>query len=147
MNSQLPQQSPPLTLLLLPLLFLPLLLRKYLTLLFRAGALVFLLLQLTPSQAGGVISVYGMTVSPKMDFLMSAVLRNIEVRGSTMGSRKEFADMVSFVREKKLKPVVSRTVHGFDVEKIDGLFDDMKSYSQFGKLVITLGNNEAKSRL
>ncbi|KNG45943.1 NAD(P)-binding protein [Stemphylium lycopersici] len=56
-------------------------------------------------KAGGVISIYGMTISPKMDFLMSAVLRNIEVRGSTMGSRKEFADMVQFVRETKMKPV------------------------------------------
>ena len=74
---------------------------------------------------------------------MSAVLRNIEVRGSTMGSRKEFAEMVQFVREKKLKPVVSRTVHGLDIEKINTLFDDMKNASQFGKLVVTLG--DAKS--
>ncbi|KAF7447162.1 Qor NADPH:quinone reductase [Pyrenophora tritici-repentis] len=88
---------------------------------------------------GGVISIYGMTISPKMDFLMSAVLRNIEVRGSTMGSRKEFAEMVQFVRDTKMKPVVSRTVHGLDVDKIDGLFEDMKSASQFGKLVVTLG--------
>lgn len=80
-----------------------------------------------------------MTISPKMDFLMSAVLRNIEVRGSTMGSRQEFADMVAFVREKKLRPVVSRSVHGLDVAKIDTLFEDMKNASQFGKLVVTLG--------
>jgi D-arabinose 1-dehydrogenase-like Zn-dependent alcohol dehydrogenase len=46
-----------------------------------------------------------MTVGPKMDFLMQAVLRNVEVRGSTMGSRKEFADMVKFVDEKKLHPL------------------------------------------
>lgn len=84
-----------------------------------------------------------MTVSPKMDFLMSAVLRNIEVRGSTMGSRKEFAEMVQFVRDTKMKPVVSRSVHGLDIEKIDSLFEDMKSASQFGKLVVTLGNEKA----
>lgn len=84
-----------------------------------------------------------MTVSPKMDFLMSAVLRNIEVRGSTMGSRKEFAEMVQFVREKKLKPVVSRSVHGLDIEKINTLFDDMKNASQFGKLVVTLGDGKS----
>jgi D-arabinose 1-dehydrogenase-like Zn-dependent alcohol dehydrogenase len=89
-----------------------------------------------------VISIYGMTISPKMDFLMSAVLRNIEVRGSTMGSRKEFADMVRFVGEKKMKPVVSRSVHGLDVDKIDTLFEDMKSASQFGKLVVTLGQGK-----
>lgn len=83
-----------------------------------------------------------MTISPRMDFLMGAVLRNIEVRGSTMGSRKEFADMVQFVREKKLKPVVSRSVHGLDISKIDTLFEDMKSASQFGKLVVTLGERK-----
>lgn len=74
---------------------------------------------------------------------MGAVLRNIEVRGSTMGSRKEFAEMVQFVREKKLKPIVSRSVHGLDIEKINTLFDDMKNASQFGKLVVTLGEGKA----
>ncbi|KAF2684083.1 NAD(P)-binding protein [Lentithecium fluviatile CBS 122367] len=95
-------------------------------------------------KAGGIISIYGMTTSPKMPFLMSAVLRNIEVRGSTMGSRKEFADMVAFVREKKIRPIVSRSVHGLDIEKIDGLFEDMKSGRQFGKLVVTLGEGGGK---
>lgn len=102
---------------------------------------------MTLHQAGGVISIYGMTISPKMDFLMSAVLRNIEVRGSTMGSRKEFADMVNFVKEKKLHPVVSRVVHGLDIPTIDTLFDDMKNASQFGKLVVTIGEGSAKSKL
>jgi D-arabinose 1-dehydrogenase-like Zn-dependent alcohol dehydrogenase len=78
---------------------------------------------------------------------MGAVLRNIEVRGSTMGSRKEFADMVKFVREKRLKPVVSRSVHGLDIDKIDTLFEDMKSASQFGKLVVTLDGAKGKSKL
>jgi D-arabinose 1-dehydrogenase-like Zn-dependent alcohol dehydrogenase len=72
-----------------------------------------------------------------MDFLMSAVLRNIEVKGSTMGSRKEFNDMVEFVKQKKIKPVVSRTVSGLDIAQIDTLFDDMKNATQFGKLVVT----------
>jgi len=98
-------------------------------------------------KAGGVISIYGMTISPKMDFLMGAVLKNIEVRGSTMGSRKEFAEMVKFVRDTKLKPVVSRTVHGLDVEKIDTLFEDMKSAKQFGKLVVTLDGAKSGSKL
>ncbi|KAF2279351.1 NAD(P)-binding protein [Westerdykella ornata] len=98
-------------------------------------------------KAGGVISIYGMTISPKMDFLMSAVLRNIEVRGSTMGSRKEFADMTNFIREKKIKPIVSRVVHGLEVDVVDPLFDDMKNASQFGKLVVTIGKSDASSKL
>jgi D-arabinose 1-dehydrogenase-like Zn-dependent alcohol dehydrogenase len=54
--------------------------------------------------------------------------------------------MVQFVREKKLKPVVSRSVHGLDIPKIDSLFEDMKNGSQFGKLVVTLGQG-GKSKL
>lgn len=87
-----------------------------------------------------------MTVSPKMTYVMGAVLKNIDVRGTTMGSRKEFEDMVKFVNAKNLKPVVSRTVFGLEnIEGINGLFEDMKSGSQFGKLVIELAKeSEAK---
>lgn len=78
---------------------------------------------------------------------MPAVLRNIEVRGSTMGSRKEFNDMTSFIREKKIHPVVSRVVNGLEIPAIDTLFDDMKNASQFGKLVVNIGEGSAKSKL
>lgn len=97
-------------------------------------------------QAGGVIVVYGMTISPKMPFLMSAVLQNIDVRGSTMGSRKEFADMVKFVDQKNLKPIISRTVFGLDnIDGINSLFEDMKSASQFGKLVVEVAKEDQVS--
>jgi len=96
---------------------------------------------------GGVIVQYGMTVGPKMDWSMNAVLLNIDLRGSTMGSRKEFKDMVAFVNEKKIKPIVSKVVKGLDnLSGIDNLFDEMKAGSQFGKLVIEVGGG-ASSRL
>lgn len=87
-----------------------------------------------------------MTVSPKMDWSMAAVLKNIELRGSTMGSRKEFSEMVAFVNDLKLKPIVSRVVKGLDnIKEIDGLFDDMKNGTQFGKLVVEVTSpREAK---
>jgi len=94
---------------------------------------------------GGIVVQYGMTVAPKMDWSMNANLLNLELRGSTMGSRKEFRDMVAFVNEKNIKPVVSRTVRGIDnLKDIDGLFEDMKHGSQFGKLVIELGGTSSK---
>jgi len=103
---------------------------------------------LTKIKPGGVIVSYGMTISPTMPFLMGAVLKNIELRGSTMGSRKEFADMVKFVESKHLKPVVSRTVSGLDnIDGIDSLFEDMKSASQFGKLVIEVAKEQEVSKL
>lgn len=77
---------------------------------------------------------------------MNAVLKNIELRGSTMGSRKEFGDMVAFVNEKKIKPIVSRTAKGIDnLKDIDNLFEDMRHGSQFGKLVVELTPGEAGS--
>lgn len=89
-----------------------------------------------------------MTISPKMPFVMPAVLKNLELRGSTMGSRKEFADMVKFVDSKNLRPVVSRTVSGLEnLEGIDSLFEDMKSGSQFGKLVIEVAKDGESSKL
>jgi D-arabinose 1-dehydrogenase-like Zn-dependent alcohol dehydrogenase len=88
-----------------------------------------------------------MTVSPKMPFIMQAVLKNIDVRGSTMGSRKEFKEMVDFVKTQKMTPVVSRVVKGIDnMQGIDSLFDDMKKGSQFGKLVVEIGTG-SESRL
>lgn len=81
-----------------------------------------------------------MTVSPKMPFLMQAVLKNIEVKGSTMGSRKEFKDMVDFIKEKKATTVVSRVVQGLNLDAIDTLFDDMRKGTQFGKLVVEISS-------
>lgn len=90
-----------------------------------------------------------MTISPKMDFLMQAVLKNIEVKGSTMGSRKEFKDMIDFIKRTKAQPVVSRSVKwdvsGSDLKDVDGLFEDMKKASQFGKLVVeVVGGKDSK---
>ncbi len=89
---------------------------------------------------------YGMTVAPKMDWTMNAVLLNLELRGSTMGSRKEFRDMVAFVNQKNIKPIISRIVKGIEnTKEIDGLFDDMKAASQFGKLVIEIQSEGGSS--
>lgn len=84
-----------------------------------------------------------MTVSPKMPFTMTAVLKNIDVRGTTMGSRKEFKEMIEFVKAKKIRPVVSRVLQTEldDLSAIDELFEDMKKGTQFGKLVIEFGKS------
>jgi D-arabinose 1-dehydrogenase-like Zn-dependent alcohol dehydrogenase len=89
---------------------------------------------------------YGMTLGPKIDWSMGAVLKNIELRGSTMGSRKEFKEMVQFVRDHKIKPVVSKVIKGLDnMPGIEGLFEDMKNGAQFGKLVIEVSSDGSGS--
>lgn len=84
-----------------------------------------------------------------MPFLMQAVLKNIDVRGSTMGSRKEFKDMVDFVKANKVQPVVSRVLKTEidDLKGMDELFEDMKNGTQFGKLVIDFGGKSSSSKL
>lgn len=96
---------------------------------------------------GGVLACYGMTLGPSMSWSMGAVLKNIELRGSTMGSRAEFAAMVAFVRQHRVRPVVSRAVRGGleDLDAIDGLYDDMRQGKQFGKLVIEISPEEGRA--
>lgn len=98
-------------------------------------------------KSGGIISSYGMTTGPKMDWVMQAVLKHIEIRGTTMGSRKDYRDMIEFVRKKEIKPVVSRVVKGLDnLEGIEGLFDDLIAGKQFGKLVVEIAPQDMNSK-
>ena len=88
---------------------------------------------------GGIIAIYGMTLAPIMDWPMQAVFKNIELKGSTLGNRTEFHDMVKFIKDNEIKPIISRSVQGLDcVEAIDGLMEDMKNGVHFGKLVVEL---------
>ena len=70
---------------------------------------------------------------------MQAVMKNIDLKGSTLGSRREFGEMVRFVSERRIRPVVQRVVHGIEnLEGIEGLFEDLKKGTQFGKLVVKI---------
>lgn len=96
---------------------------------------------------GGVISCYGMTTSPKMTWIMPDVLKNIDLRGSTMGSRAEFSQMVKFITDRKLVPPVSKVAHGLqNIKELDELFEEMRHGSQFGKLVVQI-SKDGQSKL
>ena len=55
-----------------------------------------------------------------------------------MGSRREFKEMIHFVKEHKIHPVLSRVLQTDldDIAGINTLFDEIKEGKQFGKLVI-----------
>ncbi|KAL6717235.1 hypothetical protein ACLMJK_005150 [Lecanora helva] len=92
---------------------------------------------------GGVVVSYGITSLTPPTLPMQAVMKNIELKGSTLGSRREFVEMVRFVDEQKIRPVVARIVSGIEnLAGIESLFKDMKAGKQFGKLVIKLAANE-----
>ncbi|KFZ09993.1 hypothetical protein V501_05379 [Pseudogymnoascus sp. VKM F-4519 (FW-2642)] len=92
-------------------------------------------------RTGGIVASYGMTVGPKVVFPMPAVMKNIEMRGSTMGSLAELADAVRYISSKRIVPVVD-SVHS--LSNIEDAFDVMKVGRNFGKIVVRVQQESAK---
>ena len=73
---------------------------------------------------------------------MGAVMRNLQLHGTTTGSRREFAEMIRYVKEGELRPVIAGVVHGLDnLQGIESLFETMRKGDQFGKLVVRIREN------
>ena len=56
--------------------------------------------------------------------------------GTSMGSDEEFAEMIQFVNDHKIKPVVDKVFPAYEAK---AAFDRMDAGKQFGKIVITIG--------
>lgn len=94
---------------------------------------------------GGVIVQYGQTASPKgVNFNMTAVLKNIDICGSTMGSRAEFKQMLDFVNKHQIHPVVSDVYHGLTQQNVDDAIERLEQGGQFGKVVLEIQNTRQK---
>ncbi|CAG7923643.1 unnamed protein product [Penicillium olsonii] len=88
---------------------------------------------------GGTIVSYGMTTGPSVAMPMGAVMRNLQFHGTTTGSRREYAEMLHYVSEHKILPIVSKVVRGIkDLSALDELFAVMQKGEQFGKLVVRI---------
>jgi NADPH:quinone reductase-like Zn-dependent oxidoreductase len=64
--------------------------------------------------------------------------KQLRLQGSTMGNDAEFADMLCFVSDNRLQPVVD-SVRPF--ERITEAFDDLARHAQFGKTVVIFDEN------
>lgn len=85
---------------------------------------------------GGKLVVYGATLGNPTGLDMRRVFWNqITIQGSTMGSDKDFKNMVDFVNIHKMAPVLD-SVYSF--EDAIQAFDKMKEGKQIGKIVIKL---------
>lgn len=87
-------------------------------------------------KVGRPIVAYGMTIAPKVTFSMAAVLANVEFRGSTMGSRAEFKQMLKFVEEQQLRPVVHKVYQ--KITDAEDAMIEMRDGKQFGKIVVMI---------
>ncbi len=85
---------------------------------------------------GGRIGIYGGTrgainnLSPQMIFW-----KQLEIYGSTMGNDEEFSDMVDFVDQHKIVPVVDSV---FELSDGNLAFKRMSEGLQFGKIVLRI---------
>ena len=97
----------------------------------------------------GVVVSYGMTLGPTMEYRMKAVIRQVKLVGSTMGSRRDFADMLDCVRVNRIRPVVSSVLESGldDLKAVDGFIGEMQKGRQFGKLVVMIENAKGKKAL
>jgi NADPH:quinone reductase-like Zn-dependent oxidoreductase len=85
---------------------------------------------------GGRIVFYGGTMGNITDVIPAKIFfKQLNIMGTTMGTEAEFADMVRFVDEHQLKPVVDKTYLLADAELA---MRRMDKGQQFGKIVLKI---------
>ena len=86
---------------------------------------------------GGRIVFFGSTAGDPPAFPMRKVFwKQLSILGTTMGSPRDFADLVAFVERHRIVPDVDET---FPVERANDALDRMASGAQSGKIVLTIG--------
>ena len=83
---------------------------------------------------GGRIVFYGATMGNPGKVEVRRIFWNqLKIMGSTMGSDQDFLDMLAFVQEKKIYPVIDQV---FALEDAEKAFDKMRAGDQLGKIVL-----------
>jgi zinc-binding alcohol dehydrogenase/oxidoreductase len=83
---------------------------------------------------GARIAVYGGTKGP-IDSISPQLIfwKQLSIFGSTMGTDREFDDMLHFVSKHKIKPVIDNV---FSLTNINEAFKRMEEAGQFGKIIL-----------
>lgn len=86
------------------------------------------------AKPGGRIGIYGGTTGMIGQINPAEIFwKQLAIHGSTMGTNQDFAGMVAFVEEKKVKPVVDIV---FPLEETEQAMRYMEAGKQFGKIVV-----------
>lgn len=84
--------------------------------------------------AGGRIALYGTSKGAAPSFNLHRLYwKQITLIGSTMGTAQDFSDMLAFVNEHKIVPIIDRV---YDLADGAAAFDRMKNAEQIGKIVL-----------
>lgn len=85
---------------------------------------------------GAKVVCYGMTAAPEIKLTMHEVLRNIELKGSTMGSDAELREATAFIAKHRIVPVVSHVLEG--LESAEEGFKLLEEGKHFGKVILRI---------
>jgi NADPH:quinone reductase-like Zn-dependent oxidoreductase len=88
---------------------------------------------------GGRLVTCGATAGPRPQTDLARIFWNqLSVFGSTMGNRREFAEMLNFVRKRGVKPVIDQVFPIADGAKA---LARMEEGQQFGKIVLKVSDD------
>lgn len=91
---------------------------------------------LTCLKPNGKLVFYGATLGSPSKLNVALMFWNhLSLMGSTMGSDRDFINMVAFVNQHKIKPIIDQT---FTLDNSIAAFDRMKMGNQFGKIIIQI---------
>ncbi|KAJ7894957.1 hypothetical protein B0H14DRAFT_2558983 [Mycena olivaceomarginata] len=96
-------------------------------------------------KSGGKVVCYGMTASPMISMTMRKVMHGQQLIGTMMGSRANLVAATVFLTEHKIIPIIAAILPGLDAAE-EG-FQMMQNESQFGKIVVKIGEGEVKVKL
>lgn len=86
---------------------------------------------------GGRLVTCGATAGPRPQTDLQRIFWNqLSVFGSTMGNRREFAGMLNFVRQRRVKPVIDQVL---PLSEGANAMARMEEGQQFGKIVLQVG--------
>ncbi|MFT4416940.1 alcohol dehydrogenase catalytic domain-containing protein [Fredinandcohnia humi] len=84
---------------------------------------------------GGRIVAFGTTTGLMEINFVDLIMKQASVITSNMFGKKELEDAINFYRTHQLRPVISEV---YPIKNIHQAFEQMKTHSQFGKLVIKI---------
>lgn len=88
------------------------------------------------AKPGGRIGMYGGTTGMIGQINPAEIFwKQLAIHGSTMGTNEDFAEMIAFVREKQVKPVIDSV---FPLEQTEEAMRYMEAGKQFGKIVVSV---------
>lgn len=90
---------------------------------------------LTIVRQGGRVVTYGGTTGDAKIKMFPVFWNQIDIRGSSMGSPRDFREMLAFVSKHQIKPVIDRV---YDMRDAAAAAQRMNEAGQFGKIVLRI---------